>query len=554
MELNLAVLIDFDNIAKGTVEDGLGDFDARVIMRRLKDKGRILVARAYCDWDRWPKRHRMALLEQGVTMVELTSHAGSNKNRGDIALAVDAMEMAYTRDYIDAYVVVSGDSDFTPLVMRLKELNRRVIGIGTRRATSRLIANLCDEFLFYDTLLAPANTASEEAGEPLSRDSAFALLVETIINHQRDEAGPIPSGVVKQAMKRKVPAFSEADLGFSSFGRFLEKAEEKKRIVLLRDERGGGFRVDLPNAHTEPVTIAVARPVESEDEEHDPVRAALSAAGLEIASPKDRRIVARAFVELCQERAAKGRKCAVQFVIGDLLNLNLPVRAEDVRGFVNSLFRANILLHVDGEPVRKHTSPFVAPESPDALVDALEARAREVLAEANLLDAAADLFNAEAEPVRRRAPRDEEPAGGDEIGEDGRRKRRRRGGRRGRGGLEAGPIVIPDGLDEEARRQAEEAAAWAEYERSRSVEDSEPVYAAPPLEAIEPDAGVAEERAPFTEPEPVIEPEPVDAVEEVPQLVPRAPRRRRAPAAAPIDLSTPEPAADKPRRTRKPKA
>lgn len=521
VDLNLSVLIDFDNIAKGTLEDGLGDFDARVIMRRLKDKGRILVARAYCDWDRWPKRHRLALSEQGVTMVELTSHAGSNKNRGDIALAVDAMELAYTRSFIDAYVIVSGDSDFTPLVMRLKELNRRVIGIGTRRATSRLIASICDEFLFYDTLLAPAPTESEDAGEPMSRDEAFALLVETIVNTQRDEAGAVASGIVKQAMKRKVPSFSEADLGFSSFGRFLEKAEEKKRIALLRDGRGGGYLVDLPSALAEPVTVAVAPAVESEPVRHtDPRRAALADAGLELPAPEDRLEVAEAFVDVCRERAGKGRKCAVQFVIGDLLNRNLRARADEVRGFVNSLFRANLLLHADGEPVRKPTSPFVSPEDPVALVAALEERERAVL----------------------------EGAGFSVVAEDGERKPRRRGGRRGRGGrsLEAGeagelvgdetfvaaeaepqvvpepdadvlavqeppPAPMPEGVEESAptkkprrrkkaepepvpvveavvepeaapvvseaeaaRIAAEEAAAWAAYESGKSTADEKP--------------------------------------------------------------------------------
>lgn len=471
MDLNLAVLIDFDNIAKGTQEDGLGDFDARVIMRRLKDKGRILVARAYCDWDRWPKKHRTALLEQGVTMVELTSHAGSNKNRGDIALAVDAMELAYTRGYIDAYVVVSGDSDFTPLVMRLKELNRRVIGIGTRRATSRLIANLCDEFLFYDTLLAPSPDDSGDVTEPLSRDAAFALLVETLVNHQRDEAGPVPSGVLKQAMKRKVPSFSEVDLGFSSFGRFLEKAQEKGRIVLNRDERGGGFRVDLPNAAAEPVTIAVAPP---EPPRADPFEAALADAGLDLPPLAARRALAEAFVRVSHERAAQDRKCAVQFVIGDLLNLKLPARADEVRGFCNSLFRSGLLLHADGEPVRKPTSPFIPPTDAEALLAGLEAK----------VHAALEAKGLSAPP----APEAEAPAE-----EDGRR-RRKRGGRRGRGRDRDEPAAeLAEAASEAAASEADAEAPATELPEVEAAPEPEE---RPAPEAVEADAVEAEADAP----------------------------------------------------------
>ena len=149
MERNLAVLIDHENIATGCEKEGLGRFDVRIVMRRLKDKGRILVSRAYADWGRW-NRFKLDLVHEGVQMVELTSHGMQSKNRADIALAVDAMELAYTRSYVDTFVILSGDSDFTPLVMRLKELNKRVIGCGTRRSTSRLIAETCDEFLFYE--------------------------------------------------------------------------------------------------------------------------------------------------------------------------------------------------------------------------------------------------------------------------------------------------------------------------------------------------------------------------------------------------------------------
>ena len=148
-EENLCVLIDFENIAAGTERENLGKFNIRMVMNRLKEKGRILISRAYGDWGRFAN-FKQSLLEQGVSMMELTSYRGQDKNRADIALVVDAMELAYTRDYISTFVLLSGDSDFTPLVMRLKELNKRVIGLGTKGSTSRLLAESCDEFIFYE--------------------------------------------------------------------------------------------------------------------------------------------------------------------------------------------------------------------------------------------------------------------------------------------------------------------------------------------------------------------------------------------------------------------
>ncbi|MGB0640547.1 MAG: NYN domain-containing protein, partial [Myxococcota bacterium] len=151
MEQNLCVLIDFENISAGCEKERLGRFNIRSVMNRLKDKGRILESRAYGDWGRYA-RFKQSLLEAGVQMHELTSYRGQDKNRADIALVVDAMELAFTRDFIHTYVILSGDSDFTPLVMRLRSMNKRVIGIGTRGSTSGLLIAACDEFIFYESM------------------------------------------------------------------------------------------------------------------------------------------------------------------------------------------------------------------------------------------------------------------------------------------------------------------------------------------------------------------------------------------------------------------
>ena len=394
MDHNLAVLIDYDNIAKGSRQEGVGEFDIRVVMRRLKDMGRVLVARAYCDWERW-SRHRQRLAEQGVTMVELTATGHGDKNRGDIALVVDAMEMAYTRDYLDTFVILSGDSDFTPLVSRLKELNRRVIGIGTRGSTSRLIANVCDEFLFYDSLVRnaaevrtrPERTPEEEEEDDdtgkLKPDVAFALLVETLHNHLRDDGGPVHASVLKTSMKRKLPTFNENDLGFHSFARFLERAAAEGAVTLSRDERAGGLKVELANGNavTPPQRASEAPPPrKAAPRAAKPVDEALQVLreeGFDVGTYDERRLVLDAFVAGCAAREADGRRLAVQYLQGDLVQQGLNPDA--VRGVLQSLGAAGMFMHPDGQPVRSPTAPIQAPTSADELNELVEERMLEIL-------------------------------------------------------------------------------------------------------------------------------------------------------------------------------
>ena len=260
-EENLCVLIDFENIAAGTEREGLGKFNIRIVLDRLKEKGRLLATRAYGDWGRYAK-FKQRFLEHGVSMMELTSYRGQDKNRADIALVVDAMEMAFTREHIGTYVLLSGDSDFTPLVMRLRELNKRVIGMGTRKSTSRLLASSCDEFIFYDSLLRrerpdenqesdPAN----ETTESLDREDAFSLMVNTIKGLHKENPAAIRGGVIKQLMLRKHPTFDESDYNYDGFTAFLRAAQQHGLISLVPNKVGGGFMVDLYQGELDQVTI-----------------------------------------------------------------------------------------------------------------------------------------------------------------------------------------------------------------------------------------------------------------------------------------------------------
>jgi hypothetical protein len=318
------------------------------------------------------------------------------------------MEIAFNRDYLDTFVILSGDSDFTPLVVRLKELNRRVIGIGTRGSTSKLIANVCDEFMFYDSLVKSAATLRTAPAPSLGRgrdgrdddrdqdedddeddvtagkprlDVAFNLLVETLQNYQRDEGGPVHASVLKTSMKRKLPTFNEAELGFNTFARFLERAQAEGLVLLAKDEKGGGVRVDLAGGGNEvPAAVEAPPPERRAPRLPRPVAEALdvlAADGLDIGLSVDRAPILDAFVRACAQRLANSRRLAVQYLQGDLVQEGHD--AERVRGILGTLGRIGALLHPDGEPVRTPTAPIQAPASADELNELLEERALELL-------------------------------------------------------------------------------------------------------------------------------------------------------------------------------
>jgi uncharacterized protein (TIGR00288 family) len=389
VEKNLCVLIDFENISAGCEKERLGRFDIQAVMNRLKDKGRILEARAYGDWGRYA-RFKQSLLEAGVQMHELPSYGGHDKNRADIALVVDAMELAYTRDFIDTYVILSGDSDFTPLAMRLRSMNKRVIGIGTRNSTSRLLIASCDEFIFYESLRRrvqqprgsvspePNNTPNTAPQVTLSKDEAFELLGEALEGLQKDDPQPVLAGLIKQAMQRKLPAFNESDYGFSGFARFLEAARDKGLVGLARAAKAGGYSV----------FEAGSTPVEEDAQDEDSVdtlpaligpaaelRELLSKMGTHPLVHMIRHTVIHEFVDHVQERTTRNRKNTLKYTVGDTARrcrkTDPPVATRHVRTVINTLFQAGALLHADGNPVRSNSAPFNIANEPEELLEKL---------------------------------------------------------------------------------------------------------------------------------------------------------------------------------------
>ena len=234
-ESSLAVLVDFENMARPGIK-GRGDFDIHLVLNRLADKGRVLVKRAYADWSRY-RDARHELQNAGLELIEMPSAREGAKNRADIKMAVDAMELAFSREHLDTFVIVSGDSDFTPLVGKLRELNKRVTGLGNRDSTSELLIANCDEFIYYDSLAAAAKRTAGTNFDPTE------MLRQTLTALQREGTEWPLASVVKDAMRRKNPAFDEADIGYSTFSKFLEAQGEQGIIRLQSDPRSGPRRI-----------------------------------------------------------------------------------------------------------------------------------------------------------------------------------------------------------------------------------------------------------------------------------------------------------------------
>ncbi len=256
----LAVLVDFENMARPGAKSR-GDFDINLVLSRLAEKGRVVVKRAYADWGRY-REAKIDLQNAGLELIEMPSAREGAKNRADIKLAVDAMELAYSREHVDNFVIVSGDSDFTPLVGKLRELNKRVIGVGNRESSSELLIANCDEFIFYDSIASSSsNTPRRGTSRSSSRKDPVALLAESMTALQREGVELPLASVVKDAMRRKDPAFDESAIGFSTFSKFLDSAGDKAGISLQTDPRSGTYRVSLADAPA--AAAALAADIES---------------------------------------------------------------------------------------------------------------------------------------------------------------------------------------------------------------------------------------------------------------------------------------------------
>jgi uncharacterized protein (TIGR00288 family) len=236
----LAVFIDFENIALGLQDSRR--FDVRRVLDRLLEKGKVIVKVAYADWHRF-RQYTQDLHESGIELIEIPGRATSGKNSADIRLCVDAMDLSWSKEHIDTFVIVSGDSDFSPLVSKLKENGRHVIGLGMKASTSLLLANGCDEFIYYENLENEEDPLPSTAKPPRAKEEAFRLVADTVRALQRENFEVIQASLVKDTIKRKRPAFSEAALGYGSFSELLEDAQEAGIVSLRKDDRSGTYVV-----------------------------------------------------------------------------------------------------------------------------------------------------------------------------------------------------------------------------------------------------------------------------------------------------------------------
>ncbi|HIP77896.1 MAG TPA: NYN domain-containing protein [Kiloniellaceae bacterium] len=270
-DYNLAVFCDFENVALGVRDAKIPKFDMQLVLERLLLKGSIVVRKAYCDWDRY-KTFKPAMHEAAFELIEIPHTRQSGKNSADIRMVVDALDLCYTKEHIDTFVIVSGDSDFSPLVSKLRENAKTVIGVGVKNSTSELLMNSCDEFIFYDDLVRASGSAkaqrkrpaakkvaagkkqgkksapAKKAGraesaekEPDRRDEAIDLLLETADALFVERGDRVWGSMIKQTLKRRRPGFNESYFGFRSFSDLLEEAEERGLLDLEMDERSGGY-------------------------------------------------------------------------------------------------------------------------------------------------------------------------------------------------------------------------------------------------------------------------------------------------------------------------
>lgn len=272
---NLAVFCDFENVALGVRDAKLTQFDIRPVIERLLLKGSIVAKKAYCDWERY-KEFKATMHEAAFELIEIPHARQSGKNSADIRMVVDALDLCYTKEHIDTFVVISGDSDFSPLVSKLRENAKAVIGVGVKQSTSDLLINNCDEFIFYGDLVAEQPTSrrrqrgkgrgrastparkkpvdsTASSDDPPEQESTAApddqaqqaidLVLQTAeaIYAERGDRAKLWGSMIKQTLKRRRPGFNESAYGFGSFNDLLEEAQTRGHLDLDLDERSGGY-------------------------------------------------------------------------------------------------------------------------------------------------------------------------------------------------------------------------------------------------------------------------------------------------------------------------
>ncbi len=241
----IAVFVDFENVALGSRSAKSG-FKIDLVLKRLLQKGRIVFKRAYCDWSRYRTSVR-DFHTQGIELVDIPQSKMSGKNSADIRMVVDALDLCYAKDHIDTFALISGDSDFSPLVSKLKENDKRVVGCGVKNSTSDLLIAGCDEFIYYDDLVREASrqTPAPRKSKATDKKSEAMERLASTVGSLMSDYDPVWGSLVKQTIKRVYPGFSESYYGYRTFADLLEDAEAAGVVKLDLDESRGNYKIKL---------------------------------------------------------------------------------------------------------------------------------------------------------------------------------------------------------------------------------------------------------------------------------------------------------------------
>ena len=241
-ERKIAMFCDLENIALGVRDSDIKKFDITLVLERLLEKGKIIVKRAYCDWERY-NEYKRPFHESAIEMLDIPQKYYSGKNSADIKMVVDAMDLCYAKEHLDTFVLLSGDSDFSPLVSKLKENDKYVIGVGVKNSSSNLLVDNCDEFIYYEDIHRDRQKGPQLAGVGKKTAEAFELMIDAIQALIRENKDVLWGSMIKQTMQRKRPSFNEGYYGYGSFSELLEDAQKKNILKLKKDQRSGTYIV-----------------------------------------------------------------------------------------------------------------------------------------------------------------------------------------------------------------------------------------------------------------------------------------------------------------------
>ena len=240
LDQRLCLFIDFENIALGVRDAKYKKFDINLVLQRLIEKGRIVYKKAYADWTRYAE-YKREFHEAAIELIDIPQRGYTGKNSADIRMVVDAMDLATSKAHITTFVICSGDSDFSPLVSKLKENDKLVIGVGVKNSTSELLLTNCDEFIFYEDLVRETRAMPSIDNLPKKQQEAFRLLLDSMQALERESYDVIWGSMIKQTMQRKQPYFSESYYGYKSFSELLEDAQRHGILSMKKDAKSGGY-------------------------------------------------------------------------------------------------------------------------------------------------------------------------------------------------------------------------------------------------------------------------------------------------------------------------